>query len=71
MKCNSGLVSGSLRIACGIAIATVALVLQGCATAPDLSAQGPQFKCHRIGAKFRQSCSPVIEASPSAPSAHA
>jgi hypothetical protein len=71
MNCNPGLISGPLRIACGIAIATAALLVQGCATAPDLNAQGPQFKCHRIGAKFRQSCSAVVEASPYAPSARA
>jgi hypothetical protein len=55
----------------GIALAAVVLVTQGCATAPELNAKGPQLKCHRIGAKFRQSCSPVIEASPSTPASHA
>jgi hypothetical protein len=71
MDRNSGVVAVSLRMAQGIALAVAVLVAPGCATAPDPIANGPQLKCHRIGAKFRQSCAPVIEASPSTPASHA
>jgi hypothetical protein len=71
MKSNTTQAAGSPRIIKAMAIAMAALVAQGCASAPDRSAQGPVLKCHRIGAKFRQSCAPVAEASRATPAPQA
>jgi hypothetical protein len=52
------------RLAAAITLVAMALGLEGCSTTSTQSAQEQEFTCHRLGARFRHSCSPAAAKTP-------